>query len=242
MTDDTKTTSVPTPHRWLTTDEIRNGCVVLAHGDKTEQRICTINQEFRQGFDFIKSYKKSVSFFGSARSREGDKDYETARLLAQKVITELNYAVVTGGGPGIMEAANRGAYEKGGMSVGLTINLPHEQGNNPYLTATVPFNFFFARKVALSYAAEAYVFFSGGYGTLDELFEIMTLVQTHKIKRVPIFLVDTDFWKPMVEFISTTLMEKYHTVDALDMNLFVMTNDLDLIIQTIKNSDVVQGF
>ena len=230
------------PHKWLTTDEIRNGCITLTHGDKKEQRICTINEEFRQGFDFINEYKKSVSVFGSARFAEGSEYYEIARTLGARVVSDLGYAIITGGGPGIMEAANRGAYEKGGASLGLTIDLPQEQDTNKYVTATIPFNFFFARKVALSYAAEAYVFFPGGFGTLDEFFEIMTLVQTGKIKRIPIFLVGVDFWKPLVGFIRENLDARFHTINPEDNELYTMTDDLDLVMKKIKDAGVVKGF
>lgn len=132
-----------------------------------ERSLAKINKEFEAGFDFKLKYPKSVSFFGSTRASVKDPHYRKAEQLA-KMITKGGYAIVTGGGPGIMEAANKGAIEAGGVSLGLTINLPQEQSTNNYLTDKIDFNYFFTRKTALSFAAEAYIFFPGGYGTLDE--------------------------------------------------------------------------
>lgn len=226
------------PHK-LSVDEIRDGCIQVSDGDASETRICVINEEFRQGMETIGTYEKSVTFFGSARTEPGDEHYEQARRIASRVATELdNYAVVTGGGPGIMGAANRGAYEAGGRSIGFTITLPFEQVVNPYLTDEAPFYFFFTRKVALAYAAEAYLYFPGGFGTLDELFEILTLIQTEKIAKVPVVLVGSDYWKPLDAFIRKTLLEEHKTISPEDIDLYTITDDEDEILEIIKNVSI----
>lgn len=220
----------------LTTDEIREGCITLTNGDDMETRICVINEEFRQGLDFIQTYDKSVTFFGSARTPEGDPHYEVARRLGYRAAKELDMAVVTGGGPGIMEAGNRGAYEAGGRSIGFSINLPMEQVSNPYMTDELSFYFFFSRKVCMTYSSQAYVYFAGGYGTLDELFEILTLVQTEKISRVPIILVGVEFWKPLDAFIKQTLLENEATISPEDPDLYIITDDEDEVINLLKEA------
>ena len=215
------------PETFITKDDIRN---------EANKQLSLINHEFVHGIDFLKTFQQSVSFFGSARLPETDSAYKAARSLASKIVKELNYAVVTGGGPGIMEAGSRGAHEAGGRSLGLTIKLPHEQYTNKYLTDTLDFYYFFSRKVILSYSAEAYVFFAGGFGTLDEFFEIITLVQTKKIERVPLILVGKKFWKPVDKFIKKYLKNKYGTIDPADAELYVVTDDEDEIIEIIRNS------
>ncbi len=205
--------------------------------ESSERRVQGIGEEFRKGFEFIKNYPRSVSFFGSARTNENEEDYRKARQLASRIIKDLHYAVLTGGGPGIMEAANRGAYETGGNSAGLTIELPQEQVSNKYLTDELSFHHFFSRKVCLSFAAEAYVFFPGGFGTLDEFGEIITLVQTNKIPRVPIILVGRSYWKNLEHFFRESMLSR-HLIDEEDLALFTITDDEDEIIEIIKNSPV----
>lgn len=184
-------------------------------------RVFRIMSEFVDGWQFITDYKNTVSILGSARFTEDNKWYQVARelggLLAKKKI-----GVVTGGGPGIMEGGNRGAYEAGGESIGINIKLPFEQRTNPYITKGQPFYYFFIRKVMLFYTAQAYVFFPGGYGTLDEFFEMITLVQTHKIDRetVPLILVGKEFWSPLVQYLNEMVYEKYKAVDKEDLHLY----------------------
>jgi uncharacterized protein (TIGR00730 family) len=202
-----------------------------------KHRIGNITNEFQAGFDFIKTNTKSVTFFGSARTLENEADYQVARELGKRIATELGYVVMTGGGPGIMEAANRGAFENGGKSYGLTIKLPAEQATNPYLTNNINFNYFFSRKVCMSYSAEAYVYFPGGFGTFDELFEILTLVQTNKIEKVPVILIGGEFWKPFDDFIRNTLL-KSEKIDEVDLNLYTITDNLDEAMEIIKNAPV----
>jgi len=203
-----------------------------------QKRVSGITEEFLNGFCFIHKYQRSVTFFGSARLSEKSSHYEQARELGKRIVEELHYAVVTGGGPGIMEAANRGALEGGGDSVGLAIELPNEQVLNPYTTDHISFNHFFVRKVVLSFAAEAYVFFPGGFGTLDEVFEILTLVQTRKIPKVPIVLVGKDFWRPLNEFIAEHLLNIHHAIDASDMKLYTITDNNNEVIEIIRKAPV----
>ncbi len=201
------------------------------------ERIVEVNKEFTDGLEFIKTYHKTVTFFGSARFKENHPYYQKARVLAGQ-LSEAGYAVVTGGGPGIMEGGNRGAYEAGGSSLGLTIELTHEQATNPYVTGHVGFHYFFTRKVCLTFSAEAFVYFPGGYGTLDEFFEILTLVQTKKITRVPIILVGKEYWAPLHEFIQKTIYEKFQAIDDIDMDLYTILDDPETIVDLIKMSPV----
>ena len=198
-------------------------------------RVSRISKEFSRGFKFIKKYPKSVTFFGSARFKEDNIHYQQAKNIAEE-LSKLGYAIVTGGGPGIMEAANKGAYEAGGASVGLDIRLPKEQITNPYVKDSVDFYYFFSRKVTLSFSAEAYLYFPGGFGTLDEFFEILTLVQTHKIPKVPIILIGSDFWKPLDEFIKKRLLKEHSTISNGDEELYKIIDNDEEIIEIVKNA------
>ncbi|MFT5280749.1 MAG: hypothetical protein ACI9AR_000183 [Flavobacteriaceae bacterium] len=198
-----------------------------------------IEDEFKGGFEKIfenPSWEKSVTFWGSARFKEGNKYYEMARSLASRVATELDYAVVTGGGGGIMEAGNRGAYEADGESVGFNIKLPFEQILNPYTTDSYTFDHFYIRKVLMSYGAEAYIYFPGGFGTLDELFEMITLIQTKKIPPVPVVLMGSEYWQPLDDFIKKTLLEDNKTISPEDLELYTISDDLDEVMEIIKNA------
>ncbi len=200
------------------------------------ERISEIDREFAIGFEFMKKYPKSITIYGSARTKEGSEYYEKARALAHRIVTELGYAVITGGGPGIMEAANRGAKEAGGNSIGFNIHLPHEQVINPYIMESPGFDFFFVRRVMLSFSAEAYVFFPGGFGTLDELFEMITLVQTQKIPQVPIILVGKDFWTPVVDTIRKTLLDEYQTISEEDTEIYKIVDDEAQIVEIVRGA------
>lgn len=200
--------------------------------------VCVSNEEIRQGLDIVQRYPKKVSFFGSTRFKEDHPDYIRARELASRLVKELDYTVVTGGGPGIMEAANRGAKEAGGHSIGLNITLPHEQSNNPYLTVSVPFYYFFTRKVTLSFAARMYIYFPGGYGTMDEFYEILTLVQTGKIHKVPIVCVGANFWEAVDRDLHRNRMldPKFMTIDPEDTSLYTITDDIGTIMEIARNA------
>jgi len=206
-------------------------------GTLIDTRVEHISEEFTRGFEFLRGLERTVTFFGSARFTEDNDHYQTARELAKR-LSSLGIGVVTGGGPGIMEAANRGAYESKGYSLGLNIKLPFEQKFNPYLTDSVTFQHFFVRKVLMTYAAEAYIFFPGGFGTLDELFEIITLVQTHKIEPVPIILVGKTFWRKLQNFIKKELCEKHETISKSDMSLYTITDDLDAIVDIVRHAPI----
>jgi uncharacterized protein (TIGR00730 family) len=188
-------------------------------------------EELRQGISEVSRFDRSVTCYGSARLREGSTYYEKARRITHRIASELGYTVVTGGGPGIMEAANRGAFEAGGNSVGLSIRLPHEQSSNPYTTVEIPFYYFFTRKTSLSFASEAYIAFPGGFGTFDEMFEILTLVQTGKVPPVPIIFVGTEFWQPIDTVIRQVLLES-----PADVSLYTITDDEDQILDIVKNA------
>lgn len=201
-----------------------------------KKRMALINGEFSAGFELIKNYPKSVTFFGSSRFAEDNEYFKQAKELAERIIKELHYAVVSGGGPGIMEAANKGAFEAGGPSLGLIIKLPHNFKTNHYLNDFREFDYFFIRKVILSFSAESYVFFPGGFGTMDEFFEIITLVQTRKIPRVPIILVGSKHWDKVNKFIKEILFQEINAIDEEDMDMYKIVDSNDEIINIIKNA------
>lgn len=224
---------------YLTPQQIKDSCIVQNPDNLNKRQVCAINQEFQQGFDLFEKYnselEKSVTFYGSARFTEDNPTYTKIYTLAKRIGEELGYAVVSGGASGVMEAANRGAFDAGVPSIGLTIALSHEQSTNKYVTHEVPFDFFFARKTLLKFSAETYIFCPGGYGTLDEFFDLLTLVQTKKIPPVPLILYGVEFWTPLVEFFKKTLLQTYHTISPDEM-LFTVTDNDEEILEIIKKS------
>ena len=188
-------------------------------------------KDLMQGLAKLKTFEQGVTIFGSARVPETDPYYVKARELGQK-LAKSGHAVITGGGNGIMEAANRGAYEVGGKSIGLNIELPHEQNLNPYTTDSLQFHYFFARKVMLALSAKVYVYFPGGFGTIDEFSELLTLVQTKKIPSVPIILFGKEFWQPLDDFFHTKMEKEEKTINASDRSLYAITDDVDYIVRT----------
>lgn len=189
-------------------------------------RIFRIMSEFVSGFDILRKYSTAATFFGSARLTPKDPTYKDAEALAAK-LAKHGITIITGGGGGVMEAANVGAFKVGGKSVGLNIQLPMEQKLNPYVTESETFHFFFSRKVMLAFASEVYVYFPGGFGTLDEFFEIITLIQTKKIQKVPIVLYGKDFWNPLLAYFEKQLCGKYKTIHKEDMDLFHVVDSVD---------------
>ena len=190
-------------------------------------RIFRIMSEFVEGFTFLSDVNRSVTFFGSARLPETNPYYELARKLAYR-LAENGYTIVTGGGPGIMQGGNQGAFEAGGRSVGLNIQLPLEQRVNRFVKHSMSFHYFFSRKVMLDFSAEAYVFFPGGYGTLDEFFELITLIQTGKMENeVPIIMIGSEFWKPLATWMEEVLLGKFKTISPDDLKLWTLTDDLE---------------
>jgi uncharacterized protein (TIGR00730 family) len=196
----------------------------------------TADREFKNGYDMVMKYPKSVSILGSAILKPDNEWYKKAESLARRIVTELKYAVVTGGGPGIMEAANKGAYEAGGDSIGYAIKLPNEQYQNKFLTDSVTFNYFFTRKTMIFCSAEAYVYFPGGFGTMDELFEILTLIKTDKMPQAPVILVGKDFWQPLLNFIENELYEDYKVISKDFMEIYKIVDSEDEIIDIIRKA------
>lgn len=198
-------------------------------------RIFRIMAEFVEGFQFLSTTHREVTVFGSARLAPTNKWYAEAVKLG-RLLGEHGFSVITGGGPGIMEAANKGMYEVGGESIGLNIQLQHEQRINPYVTRSRSFYYFFTRKVMLAASAQAYVYFPGGFGTLDELFEILTLIQTKKSEAITIALVGHDFWDPLLVWMKETLLAKFDTIDAEDLQLFTVVDTAEEAFGLIKAS------
>ncbi len=213
---------------WLAANDFRSS---------SNWRIFRIMAEFVEGWHFLADHKKTVTFFGSARFEPGTKWYVEASKLAKKLALD-GFSIVTGGGPGIMEAANRGAMEArhetgenakktAGESIGLNIELPHEQRVNRYVMQSRGFHYFFVRKVMLSYHAQAYVFFPGGFGTLDETFELLTLIQTHKIDPLPVVLVGKEFWTPLDDWLNAVCYKKFNAINKEDMDIYSIVDEVD---------------
>jgi uncharacterized protein (TIGR00730 family) len=203
-------------------------------------RVFRIMAEFVEGFDVMSRVGPAVTVFGSARTTESNPYYQQARELAAALV-RAGFGVITGGGPGIMEAANRGAHEAGGTSVGLNIFLPHEQAANPYQNVTLDFHYFFARKVMFVKYALGYVIFPGGFGTLDEFFESMTLVQTGKVERLPVVLIGAAFWRPLVDWLRETLLEREQNISPGDINLFHVTDSVEEAVRIMRESYAERG-
>jgi uncharacterized protein (TIGR00730 family) len=191
--------------------------------DSDPWRSLRILSEFVEGFDALAGVGPAVSVFGSARIKPTNRYYKMARQLGA-MLGQQGYAVITGGGPGIMAAANRGAQEGGGLSVGCNIELPLEQGLNPYVDLGIEFRYFFARKVMFVKYADAFVIFPGGYGTLDELFEALALIQTKKVQDFPVILMGTEYWTGMIDWIRASLLEEA-AITAADVDLLRLTDD-----------------
>jgi uncharacterized protein (TIGR00730 family) len=201
--------------------------------DSAEGRLVGVVEEFERVFAMLGKYEKTVTIFGSARKPQDDEIATATYELAAK-LAKAGYAIVTGGGSGIMEAANRGAYDAGGDSIGLNILLPHEQGLNDYTTDNFQFTHFFGRKVAMTLDASGFIYMPGGFGTLDELFEILVLEQTYKIPRAPIILVGSEFWKPLDGLIKSVLEDRYHTISNDDEELYKIIDDYDEILDRLN--------
>ncbi len=195
-------------------------------------RLFHIMAEFVEGFESLAECQPAVSFFGSTRVKPEDEVYRKAEVIAQMLVKE-GFSVITGGGPGVMEAANKGAAEAGGKSIGLNIELPMEQKPNPYANITLRFRYFFVRKVMFVKYAVAYVILPGGFGTMDELFEAITLIQTHKIKPFPVIMVGSEYWKGLVDWLKKVVLQR-GMISHSDYEIFQMIDDPEEIIRTIK--------
>lgn len=194
-------------------------------------RMFRILGEFAEGFETLRDVGKAVTVFGSARDVLEPRTYAQAEALGRS-LAQAGYTVLTGGGPGVMRAANKGAFEAGGRSIGLNIELPHEQEPNPYQTDSLIFRYFFVRKVMLVKYAQAFVVFPGGFGTLDELFESLTLIQTLKIHPFPVFLVGSAFWGGLLDWVRDTLAGQ-GTISPEDLDLFRVVDEVDGIAATV---------
>ena len=193
--------------------------------------IFKIMGEFVSGFEKMSKIGPCVSIFGSARTKPDNKYYLLAEKIAKRIV-EAGYGVITGGGPGIMEAGNKGAHLGGGTSVGLNIELPFEQHDNPYIDSdkNLDFDYFFVRKVMFVKYSQGFVVMPGGFGTLDEMFEAITLIQTHKIEKFPIILVGTEFWKGLFEWVKTTLLAEFGNISEKDLDLINIVDTEDEVI------------
>ncbi|WP_121965761.1 TIGR00730 family Rossman fold protein [Myroides sp. N17-2] len=196
--------------------------------------IFKIMSEFVNGYEKIGRIGPCVSIFGSARTKTDDPYYKLAEEIAFKV-SQAGYGIITGGGPGIMEAGNKGAHLGKGVSVGLNIELPFEQHFNPYIDAdkNLQFDYFFVRKVMFVKYSQGFVVMPGGFGTLDELFEAITLIQTKKIAKFPIVLVGSGFWGGLIDWVKSTLLEKYHNISPEDMDLIKIVDSADEVVEVI---------
>jgi uncharacterized protein (TIGR00730 family) len=197
-------------------------------------RIFRIMSEFVEGFQFLSESSQEVTFFGSARLKPSTKYYKEAEKLG-RLLAKKGYTVTTGGGPGIMEAGNKGAAEAGGVSIGLNIQLPNEQRVNKYVNKSHAFHYFFTRKVMLSASAQAYVYFPGGFGTLDEFFEIITLIQTKKMDQIPVVVVGKEFWQGLFDWVDSTLV-KNKTISKEDLDLFTIVDTAEEAMKIISKS------
>ena len=195
-----------------------------------------IMSEFVEGFEKLSNIGPCISIFGSARTDKSNQYYKDTVILSRK-LTEKGYGIITGGGPGIMEAANKGAKEGKGDSVGLNIELPFEQTPNKYIDndKSIDFNYFFVRKVMFVKYAQAFVIMPGGVGTLDELFETITLIQTEKIQKIPIILYGSEYWNGLLEWMKNTVLEKENCINKSDFDNFILIDDIDEIVEKIDD-------
>lgn len=198
--------------------------------------IFKIMGEFVNGYEKLSRIGPCISIFGSARTKPDNKYYQLAVSISQRIV-EAGYGIITGGGPGIMEAGNKGAHFAGGTSVGLNIELPFEQHDNPYIDSdkSLDFDYFFVRKVMFVKYSQGFVVMPGGFGTLDELFEAITLIQTNKIEKFPIILVGTDFWSGLMAWVKETLLEKFSNISATDLDLIHLVDTEDEVINILNS-------
>lgn len=199
-------------------------------------RIFRIMAEFVEGFQFLSESSREVTIFGSARTKKNDRWYKEGVKLG-RMLAKDGYTVITGGGPGIMEALNKGAKEGGGESIGLNIQLPNEQRINPYVTRGRGFHYFFTRKVMLAASAQAYVYFPGGFGTLDELFEIVTLIETGKMQSTPVVCVGKEFWSGLFVWMEEMQVNKYKTITAKELKLIQVVDSAEEALEIIRGSE-----
>ncbi len=212
---------------------------VNKRGGVASWRIFRIMAELVDGYEFLSGQKNEITIFGSARTQPGTRYYKEAEKLGG-LLAKAGYTVITGGGPGVMEAANKGASDNGGESLGLNIELPHEQRVNPHVKRGLGFHYFFTRKVMLTSPSQAFVVFPGGFGTIDEVFEVLTLIQTKKMPKVPVILMGSEYWGALDKFIKYEILEHHQAIDAADRKLYTILDkaeDAMKIIRKTKSSD-----
>ena len=243
----------PTPERVIGALTLRGGAIPATTADqhlldsraradwkqKDAWRALRILSEFVDGFDTLSDLPPAVSVFGSARAKPDSPDVDLAERLGG-ALARAGYAVITGGGPGVMSAANKGAREAGGLSVGLGIELPFEQGMNPYVEIGIDFRYFFARKTMFVKYAQAFCVLPGGFGTMDELFEALTLVQTGKVTRFPVVLLGTAYWRGLIDWLRGT-MQAEGKIGVEDLDLLFVTDDVDDAVRHIKSATEPSG-
>jgi uncharacterized protein (TIGR00730 family) len=200
-------------------------------------RMFRIMAEFVDGFEALGNYHPAVSIFGSTRVKPGDEVYQKAEQIG-KLLSENGFAVITGGGPGVMEAANKGAFSAGGKSIGLNIELPHEQKPNPYTNITLNFRYFFVRKVMFVKYAVAYIILPGGFGTMDEMLEAVTLIQTNKIRPFPVILVGSDYWRGFLDWMKDVVL-KYEKISLADIEILQLIDEPEEIFKAIKKTVIL---
>ena len=215
----------------------RNQYVVDSLSIEESWRIFRIMAEFVDAIETLSKVRHAVSIFGSSRTKPGDPYYQKAELLA-RLLAEKGFSVITGGGPGVMEAANKGAAESGGRSVGMNIRLPFEQKPNPYANISIDYKYFFTRKVMFVKYAMAYVVLPGGFGTMDELFEALTLIQTKRIKSFPVILMGSEYWKGLFDWLRKTMLHD-NKISPADLELFQMIDDPDEAVKHIQRYVIV---
>lgn len=200
-------------------------------------RLFRIMAEFVEGFEALSRCHPAASIFGSTRIKPGDEVYQKAEIIG-RLLAQNGFSVITGGGPGVMEAANKGASDAGGKSIGLNIELPLEQKPNPYANITLSFRYFFVRKVLFVKYAMAYIILPGGFGTMDELLEAVTLIQTHKIKSFPVILVGSQYWKGLLDWIKEVVL-KAGKISPADLDILQLIDEPEEIIRTIKKTVIL---
>jgi hypothetical protein len=210
----------------------KNQFVIDALSIEESWRIFRIMAEFVEAIDTLSGFKHAVSIFGSARTAPEDPYYKKAEILA-RLLAQKGFSVITGGGPGVMEAANKGAAEAGGRSVGMNIHLPFEQKPNPYANINIDYRYFFIRKVMFVKYAMAYVVLPGGFGTIDELFEALTLIQTKRIKSFPVILMGSEFWKGLFDWLRKTMLRD-NKISPEDLDLFQIIDDPEEVVKHIQ--------
>ena len=228
-------------HRPLTDDEEVLGAELpsVLSLVTDEQRVTRMRNEIEMGFEALHGIQRGVSVFGSARTPAGSREYELAREVGRR-LGRAGFSVITGGGPGAMEAANRGAHDVGARSVGLNIELPFEQGTNAYLDTSIHFRYFFVRKTMFVKYSIGFIVFPGGFGTLDELFEALTLIQTGKVREFPVCLVDSSYWGGLVDWLRESALGR-GMISPEDMDRLAVCDDLDEVVERVRAGARAQG-